>query len=49
MVGYRRNPKVNSENGVTFYVLPEGWREITVWCSFHSLSHQGIRIFGVKV
>lgn len=30
MVGYRRNPKVNSESGVTFFVLPEGWREITV-------------------
>ncbi|WP_187268205.1 DUF927 domain-containing protein [Aeromonas hydrophila] len=30
MVGYRRNPKTNSETGVTFFVLPEGWREITV-------------------
>ncbi|WP_411680201.1 DUF927 domain-containing protein [Aeromonas hydrophila] len=29
MVGYRKNPKIGSDEGVIFYVLPEGWREIT--------------------
>lgn len=29
MVGYRKNPKVGGEQDIVFYVLPEGWREIT--------------------
>lgn len=29
MVGYRKNPKAGADEGVIFYVLPEGWREIT--------------------
>ncbi|MFM5872630.1 DUF927 domain-containing protein [Aeromonas veronii] len=28
MVGYRKNPKAGSEEGVLFFVLPEGWKEI---------------------
>ncbi|MNC34807.1 hypothetical protein D3C75_832620 [compost metagenome] len=28
MVGYRKNPKTDDES-VIFYVLPEGWKEIT--------------------
>lgn len=28
MVGYRKNPKLGSEDGVVFFVLPEGWKEI---------------------
>ncbi|WP_317986429.1 hypothetical protein [Aeromonas schubertii] len=28
-VGYRKNPKLRSDEGVVFYVLPEGWKEIT--------------------
>lgn len=28
MVGYRKNPKVEGDEGVLFFVLPEGWKEI---------------------
>ncbi|ANT69180.1 DUF927 domain-containing protein [Aeromonas hydrophila] len=28
MVGYRKNPKVGEDEGVLFFVLPEGWHEI---------------------
>lgn len=28
MVGYRKNPKLGSDEGVLFYVLSEGWRDI---------------------
>lgn len=28
MVGYRKNPTMGGEDGVIFFVLPEGWREI---------------------
>jgi putative DNA primase/helicase len=28
MVGYRKSPQIGNDEGVLFFVLPEGWREI---------------------
>ena len=27
-VGYRKKPKIGDDDGILFYIFPEGWREI---------------------
>ncbi|MNY44955.1 hypothetical protein D3C86_1800250 [compost metagenome] len=44
MVGYRKNPKAGSDDGVLFFVLPEGWREINKGRDFKKAAKLALNI-----